>query len=238
VIPAADLDRSFSFLMPFMSLAGGASLREAPVILSESMIFPYLRGMVFCANLTNKGGWKAINEAYDNPPQSTEQILHPEKYIDQPDPPTAIDLGRLEPGEGWAEVGRNVVGEMQLAVLLRRHGGKPIAAGWDGDRFAVFDGKDGQLAVVWLTTWDTEDDARDFARQYTRFQTTKMGKDAVSPEEFPDAIRRPQEGVIYAVERRGKDVTVVEGFAAEATDRLLEAAFKAGKKELEPIKKK
>ncbi len=94
---------------------------------------------------------------------------------------------------------------MQLAVLLRRHGGKPIAAGWDGDRFAVFDTKDGKLAVVWLTTWDTEDDARDFARQYTRFQTTKMGKGVVSPDEFPDAIRRTHDAdVIYARRATGQ----------------------------------
>jgi hypothetical protein len=237
-LPAADLDRSFSLMMPFMSMAGGASLREAPVILSESLIFPYLRGLVFCATLTNKGGWKAINEAYENPPQSTEQILHPEKYLDQPDPPTMVDLGRLEPGEGWAEVGRNVIGEMQLAVLLRRYNGKNIAAGWDGDRYAVFDTKDGKLGVVWLTTWDTEDDARDFARQYTRFQTTKMGKGVDQPEAFPDAIHRPVEGAVYVVERRGKDVAVVEGFAPEATDRLVDAAFKAGKVEMEPIRKK
>ncbi len=236
--PAADLDRTFSLMMPFMSMAGGASLREAPVILSESLIFPYLRGMVFCAKLTNKGGWKSLNEAYENPPQSTEQILHPRKYRIEPDPPTQVDLGRLEPGEGWAEVGRNVIGEMQLGVLLRRYGGKPVAAGWDGDCYAVFDGKDGKLAVAWLTTWDTEDDARDFARQYARFQTTKMGEGVESPDAFPDAIRRPHEGILYAVERRGKDVVVVEGFATETTERLLEAAFKATKTELEPIKRK
>ncbi len=236
-MPAAGLDRTFSLLMPFMSMGSGKALREAPPILSESLIFPYLRGMVFCASLTNQGGWKALDDAYKNPPQSTEQIIHPEKYRDKPDPPTAIDLGRLEPGEGWAEVGRNVIGEMQLGVLLRRHGGKPAAAGWDGDRFAVFDRKDGSLGVVWLTTWDTEDDARDFARQYTRFQTTKMGEGVNSPEAFPDSIRRPHAGRVFAVERRGKDVAVVEGFATEATERLLESAFKAGKTELEPIKK-
>ena len=237
-LPAADLDRSFSLMMPFMSMAGGKALKEAPVILSESLIFPYFRGLVFCATLTNKGGWKGIDEAYKNPPQSTEQILHPEKYLDQPDPPTAIDLGRLEPGEGWAEVGRNVIGEMQIAILLRRHGGKPAAAGWDGDRFTVFEGKDGKLAVVWLTTWDTEEDARDFARQYTRFQTTKMGQGVESPDAFPDAIRRPHDGTVYAVERRVKDVAVVEGFATEATERLMEAAFKADKVESGPIRKK
>src|SRR6185312_5802699 len=116
-IPAADLDRVFRFLAPLMPLAGGSSLREAPVILSETMIFPYLRGLVFCARLTNDGGWKAIDDAYRHPPLSTEQILHPEKYRAEPDRPTVVDLGKLDAGPGWTELGRNVVGEMQLAVL-------------------------------------------------------------------------------------------------------------------------
>ena len=163
-------------MIPLMPMAGGASLREAPVILSETMIFPYLRGLVFCARLTNDGGWKALDEAYREPPLSTEQILHPEKYRAKPDPPTPIDLGTLEPGDGWTEVGRNVVGEMQLGVLLRRHGGKAAAAGWDGDRFAVFEGPGGRLGLVWLSTWDTEDDAQEFARGYARFQATKAGR--------------------------------------------------------------
>ncbi len=236
-MPAADLDRLFSLMMPFMSLGGGAALREAPPILSESLIFPYLRGMVFCATLANKGGWASVDAAYAHPPQSTEQIIHPEKYRDKPDPPTAVDLGRLEPGEGWSEAGRNVLGEMQLGVLLRRHGGKPIAAGWDGDRYAVFEGPDGRLGLAWLTTWDTEGDARDFARQYARYQTTKMGEGVASPDAFPDSIRRPHAGTVYAVERRGPDVAVVEGFASEATERLVEAAFRAKKTELEPVAK-
>ncbi|WP_435005994.1 hypothetical protein P12x_003694 [Tundrisphaera lichenicola] len=236
--PSADLDRIFSFLIPLMPFASGAALREAPPILSESLIFPYLRGMVFCARLTNDGGWKALDEAYEHPPQSTEQILHPEKYRAQPDPPTEVDLGKLDAGEGWTEVGRNVVGEMQIAVLFRRHGGKPVAAGWDGDCFAVFEGPEEKLGLVWLTTWDTEDDAREFARQYARFQTTKLGEGAKVPREFPDAIRRNRDESNFAVERRGQDVAVVEGFGAGTTDRLLDAAFRAKKTELEPIGKK
>jgi len=236
--PAADLDRIFSLLGPLMPMASGAGLREAPPILSESLLFPYLRGLVFCARLTNDSGWQGLDDAYRNPPQSTEQVLHPEKYRAQPDPPTTIDLGKLEPGEGFAEVGRNVVGEMQLAVLLKRHGGKPIAAGWDGDRFAVFEGPGDKLGLTWLTTWDTDDDARDFARQYARFQTTKLGEGVVSPEVFPDAIRRPRAGTVYAVERRGRDVAVVEGFASDPTERLIEAAFRAKKVEMAPIGKK
>lgn len=231
-IPSANLERVFSFLIPLMPMAGGKSLREAPVILSESMIFPYLRGMVFCARLTNDGGWDALNEAYRHPPLSTEQILHPEKYQAKPDPPTAVDLGTLDAGDGWKEAGRNVVGEMQLAVLLRRHGGRNAAAGWDGDRYAVFENAKGQLGLVWFSTWDSEDDAREFHRGYTQFQTTKLGEGVAQPDAFPDSIRRPHENRVYAVERRGSDVAVVEGFPAGQTNTLVEAAFRSIKREM------
>jgi hypothetical protein len=235
LLPAAQLDRTFSLLMPLMPMAGGASMRDAPPILSEGLLFPYLRGMIFCARLANKGGWKAVDDAYLALPQSTEQILHPEKYRDQPDPPTTIDLGKLEAGAGWTEVGRNVIGELQLSILLRKFGGKAIASGWDGDRFAVFEGPEGKLGVVWLTTWDSLDDASEFARQYTRFQTTKMGEGVGQPDAFPDATRRPRAGTIFAVERRGLDVAVVEGFNPDTTEKLVEAAFRAKKKEMPRI---
>jgi hypothetical protein len=232
-IPAASLDRVFTLMIPLMPMAGGASLREAPVILSETMIFPYLRGLVFCARLTNDGGWKALSDAYREPPLSTEQIIHPEKYRVKPDPPTRIDLGTLEPGDGWREVARNVVGEMQLAVLLRRHGGKNAAAGWDGDRFAVFEGPDGRLGLVWLTTWDTEDDAREFAQGYGRFQATKLESDPPAPEKVAE---RAGQNTVFALERRGVDVAVVEGFDPDTTSRLLEAAFRARKTEMTQVK--
>ena len=231
-MPAERLDKIFGLLIPLMPLAGGASLREAPVILSESMIFPYLRGLVFCARLTNDGGWSALDLAYNQPPLSTEQIIHPEKYRTRPDPPTAIDLGKLDPDCDWTELGRNVVGEMQLGVLLRQHGAKPAAAGWDGDRFAVFESANGKLALVWLSTWDSDDEAREFARAYTRFQTTKIPGDLPQPDAFPDANRRPQGGAVFAIERRRSDVAVVEGFDPETTERLVEAAFRAKKTEM------
>ena len=228
-VPASNLDRMFGLMMPFMSLAGGKSLREAPVILSESMILPYFRGLVFCARLTNDGGWDALNRAYKNPPLSTEQILHPEKYSSDPDAPTAIDLGKLDAGTEWKELGRNVVGEMQLGVLLRRHRGKSAAAGWDGDQFAVFDSPEGKLGLVWFTTWDSAKDSFEFLEAYIRFQTTKMGESIPDPEVFPDSIRRPHLGTIFAVERRGTDVVIVEGFSADLTDTLIDRAVGAFK---------
>ena len=60
-------------------------------------------------------------------------MIHPEKYLLKPDVPTDLDLGTVDAGSDWKEVTRNVVGEMQMAVLLKAHGGKEAAAGWDGD---------------------------------------------------------------------------------------------------------
>ncbi len=234
-IPADRLEWTFSLLAPFLPLMGGGkTLRHAPPIISESLTFPYFKGMVFCAKLTNKGGWEAIDEVYRNPPLSTEQVLHPEKYSAELDLPMSIQLGVLEPGQGWTEVGRNVLGEMQLGVMLKRHGGKAAAAGWDGDKYAVFEGPGKKLGLVWLSTWDSEDDAREFCKGYVSYQTTKVGRLGGHPNPIPDSLWRNLDDQLYVVKRTGRDVVVVEGFAPAQTPALVDAAFRATKTEMKP----
>lgn len=230
-VRSEDLDRTFSLMGPLMTLGTGKSMRDAPPILADSLIFPYIRGLVFCAKLVNDGGWPAIDLAYKNPPLSTEQVLHPEKYLLKPDVPTELDLGKIDAGSEWKEVTRNVVGEMQMAVLLKAHAGKDAASGWDGDQFAAFEGAEGRLALIWATTWDSEADAREFARSYLRFQTHKLGKAAKDPEALPDSTRRPSRETIFAVERRGLDVVIVEGFLPIMSEKLIESAFRVKKTE-------
>lgn len=232
MLPYQDLDRAFRFLGPLLPAFGGQSLRGAPPIIRESLLFPYLRGMVFVAAVANDGGWDALNRAYERPPLSTEQILHPEKYTGELDLPMAVDLGELDPGDGWEEVGRNVVGEMQLAILLARHDGRRAAAGWDGDRYAVFQGPEDRLGLVWFTTWDSENDAREFAESYVRFQTSKLGREATVLDEIPDRLRRDHEGASYFVARRGSDVVVVEGFPRRVGRSMVRGAFQSKKSEM------
>ena len=230
-VRSEDLDRTFSLMGPLMSMGTGKSMKDAPPILADSLIFPYIRGLIFCAKLVNDGGWPAIDLAYKNPPLSTEQVIHPEKYLLKPDVPMELDLGTIDAGSEWKEVTRNVVGEMQVAVLLKAHSGKEAAAGWDGDQFATLEGPQGKLGLIWVSTWDSEEDAREFARSYVRFQTHKLGKAAKDPEAFPDSTRRPSQGMSFAVERRGVDVTIVEGFSVDLSERLIEAGFRAKKTE-------
>ena len=235
-LPAERMEFTFNLLAPFMPVMGaGKTLRNAPPIISESMIFPYFKGMVFCAKLANEGGWAAIDEVYRNPPLSTEQILHPEKYRAKPDFPMTIDLGTLKPGDGWKEVGRNVLGEMQTAVMLRKHGGKTAAAGWDGDRYAVFEGPKNKLGLVWLSTWDSEDDAREFAHGYVAYQTAKVGNLGAPAQAHPRfGLAEPRRSTFTLSQRRGRDVAVIEGFSPAATAGLVDAAFQAKQTEMKP----
>jgi hypothetical protein len=232
--PAAGLERMLNFMGPLMvSTAGGKAMRNAPEVFGELMIFPYFRGMVFCARLTNDSGWEALDAAYKSPPLSTEQILHPEKYRARPDVPMAIDLGRLDVPEGWKEATRNVAGEFQIGILLQKYQGKAAAAGWDGDGFAAFEGPDDRLGLAWLSTWDTEDDAKEFARSYCRFQTRKLDEGTKEPDTVPEIFGRTHKttGAVYYIECRGMDVAVVEGLPREATLKLADRLFQCKKTE-------
>lgn len=223
-LPADMLDRAFSLMGPILTVGGGKAMKKAPPILAEGLIFPYIRGLIFTARLVNAKGWQGIDEAYQNPPVSTEQILHPEKYLDPvlQDLPLAIDLSGLETPEGFAKIGSNTFGEFQIEVLLRKHQGKTAAAGWDGDTFTVYETAGGVPALVWATTWDSEEDAREFAAAY------QAARDARPADSSPPEATR-------LLERRGVDVVIVEGFPKEAALRLLDQAFQAPKTEKTPF---
>src|SRR3990172_7807253 len=112
-------------------------------------------------------GW-GVDAAYSRPPDSTEQILPPEKYA-VGEGPVAIaspdELGRL--GAGWTETLADTLGELTISVWLEPAGGTEdaaaAAAGWGGDRVTMYEGPDGAWLIVWSTAWDTPADAAEFA---------------------------------------------------------------------------
>ena len=118
--------------------------------------------------------------------------------------------------------------------MLRKHGGKSAAAGWDGDRYAVFEGQSNRLGLVWVSTWDSEDDAREFAHGYVSYQTVKVGNLGSPSKPTPDVVWRNLNDRLYVVERRGRDVAVVEGFRPAATAALVEVALRAKQTEMKP----
>ncbi|MEX2315502.1 MAG: hypothetical protein WD628_07255, partial [Thermomicrobiales bacterium] len=131
-----------------------------------SLYFPYEDGNAFVQNFYQQGGFAAIDEIFADPPVSTEQILHPEKYRDQRDDPQPVDLPDLTGalGAGWAELDTDSLGEFDLSILLRENGAlndDEAAAGWGGGRYAYYESDAGALIAV-KTVWDSPADATEF----------------------------------------------------------------------------
>ncbi|RMF38710.1 MAG: hypothetical protein D6753_15390 [Planctomycetota bacterium] len=214
--PAA-LRASFSLMSWLVPLSAGKSYREAPPILRESLMFPYLEGMLFAVEIASRQGWQGLHRAFQHPPESTEQILHPEKYFrDQAyDPPRKIRVPDLPQAlaEKWEHVGGNCLGEFQMTVLFKPvFGGRQAAAGWDGDRYEIYENADDKLAMVWVTVWDSPADAQQFKRAYEAYREPRSHfEDIVFPA---DAEQK--------VEVDGDQVWVVTGFDAAETTRIIE----------------
>ena len=146
-----------------------AALEAIPEIVQAQILFPATQGTVFVQGLQLAGGWDAINAAFADPPISSEQILHPEKYtarevpieVRVPSDPAA----RM--GAGWTEVLRDTLGEHQLRIWLDAPGTQAAspaiaAAGWGGDRVILLESPTAAGAAL-ITAWDSEADAIEFA---------------------------------------------------------------------------
>ncbi len=147
-----------------------AILASTPPLLQQTLLFPYSAGLAWVMSLQASGGWAAVDAAYRRPPDSTEQVLHPEKYASHEAPiAVALPAGLAAAmGRGWTVALGDTLGEMQLRVWLRAVGklsdadAATAAAGWGGDRVELLQGPDGRWAVVLATAWDTAADAGEF----------------------------------------------------------------------------
>jgi hypothetical protein len=144
-------------------------LARTPAILLETSFFPYQAGATFVTGLLGQGGYDAVNAAFERLPESTEQILHPEKY-DAGESPIEVELPddlASRVGTGWSLDAQDTLGELQLRIWLREGGTRGDVArvameGWGGDRVGLLGGPDGSDAIVVATAWDSLDDVHEF----------------------------------------------------------------------------
>jgi hypothetical protein len=142
----------------------GNAMNQAPAVLRDALIAPYIHGPIFVQSLRDQG-WTRVDHAFTQLPLSTEQIIHPERYLagDWPQH-VKFEKSRRPLGKEWKPLRENTFGELGFRSFLRHHfpdrNLRDVAAGWDGDRFRVWCKDDGSTALVWYSVWDTEDDAQ------------------------------------------------------------------------------
>ena len=192
-------------------------LSATPKFLREALIFPYGYGASFLQAIWKQNpSWEAINKIYSDPPTSTEQIMHPEKYYGTPrDNPKPVDAAAkaAKLGPEWKTPYKSVFGEFMLGQLLELHmnsdRAKRAAAGWGGDEVLLLENGAGHNAVWIETEWDTAADAEKFFAamdDWFRLHFPKASRRAV-----PEGFSLIQNGEFSALFREGTGVRVILG---------------------------
>jgi hypothetical protein len=183
------------------ALDDAARLGDLPLVLRDMAYFPYLEGSHFVlavlgvaelreALLAGEGYGEQVEPLYARLPTASAQIIHPEQYLDAA-APVEVPLPDLIPtlGGGWTDLGRDVLGELDHRVLVQqflgRTAGAVAAAGWAGNRYAVF-ARGTDSAVVVRTRWTTALEAAEWLEAYARAVQVRHGEAAVASDPSGD----------------------------------------------------
>jgi len=146
----------------------------APMVIQESLLFPYLSGADFVQRFEEKRG--KVNPL-EHLPVSTEQILHTDAYFgNPPDEPSTVTLPAPR---GAQKLYENDLGEFGARLLLYQFLrdldlAARAASGWDGDRYVVLQGQGGR-GIVWASVWDSSLEAAQFSDALVRATRARTG---------------------------------------------------------------
>ena len=205
--------------------------------LSRLFYQPYSDGPVYINQLVQRGGWDAVNAAYDSPPNSTEQIIHPDPPMESLAPLSFEDISR----NGWQIVNQQGktsqrIGEAGIYTLFwyqaNRHDIPALerqistetdlpfdtynytsipSAEWGNDRLVAYQ-KGDEHGYVWKTVWDTPEDATEF---YEAYRLVLEVHNAIQRGEHTWVIENGSFADAFRVVQDGNTVTIVNAPTVE-----------------------
>jgi hypothetical protein len=213
--PMMDMKTLWSMNKSMADMVPGAKeqqekLDKLPPYLVGNLMMSYEDGSIFVQAIYDKGGWDAVTKLFQDPPTSTQQVLHPKKYFDRVEP-ADITMPSIAKALKAKAIDGSTFGEYNLRLILEAHGvkkkaAKKIAAGWHGDQFQVIELEGGKVGLAWLTTWETEDAAKAFEEAYR-----------------PGLEKRLGDGL--TLERRGTEVLQVDAEDATVREKIAKKAW-------------
>jgi len=216
-----------------VSSAGGPVIAKAPKFLRDLLLFPYVDGLGFVYQLRKRHPWSGISAVYRDPPRSTSQILHPEKYFDTRENPVPVvipDLSRLLPGSRF--VSDDDLGEFALGAVLALHlgevDGRRAAAGWRGDRYRIWEDDGGRFVIAYRVVTADPQTAAALATNLQASIATRH------PELAGKAVARGgglvtwvDGGRVFAVESYGTSIVLFEQVPAQVFDHARDTVWRA-----------
>ena len=161
--------------------AGSPILARAPLLLQQSLLFPYGAGLGFEQQLLQSGGVDvAFAGALDRPPASSHEILHAQDYVAKTPVPvlTMPDIhGLLD--KDWDPYDVGVMGELDVRIITELFGGQamagPLAVAWNGGIYYAAQNRNASPAMkltpasigtIYYSQWKNRDSARSFLKIY------------------------------------------------------------------------
>ncbi|MCS7072061.1 MAG: hypothetical protein NZM00_11185, partial [Anaerolinea sp.] len=152
---------------------------DIPEILATELLFPYDAGLNFVVTLFEAGGWDAVNAAYASPPTTSEQILHPSKYLSG-EGALPVTLPDYQPvlGPDWTPRWDTTLGQFYIREFLAAHlparQADAAAQGWGGDRFVLYS-REMDSAWALRLRWDTLAEQAEFAAALMAYMQARFG---------------------------------------------------------------
>ncbi|HZS35725.1 MAG TPA: hypothetical protein VFF06_02815 [Polyangia bacterium] len=202
---------------------------KAPAFLKETLIFPYLGGLTFIESLRRQSPWSRINDVFKDPPESTEQILHPEKYLSH-EKPIKVTAGPLPSLGARKELRRDVIGELEWKILFASQLDDTLseraAAGWGGDRLVAYADPahpDAPPAIVTRSVWDSETDAKEAESAATKL----IARLVPTPDKKAESnFTSDAAGDEWFVERHGDELIILFGVPASTHETVAAEVWK------------
>jgi hypothetical protein len=196
---------------------------DTPHVMRTSLVAPYLYGTIFVHSLRRRGGWEAVNRAWDDPPTTSEQILHVDKWAAH-EPPLKVDAPKFETlGAGWKAADEDSEGELGARTAFEEwmdpKAAAEASAGWGGDRDILVTNGD-RAAYAWRLRFDPAGKGKDDRAVHAYSAITHaldktLGAAKMNTVSFA-CRERPDRGPL-AMLRQGADIIFVAGPASTAS---------------------
>lgn len=161
-----------------------------PMALSVPLTFQYSAGTRFVAEAWRRGGWRAVDALYHDPPTSSQEIIDPSLYFDHRTPPLPVSVSGYQTIlPDWTKAENDTFGELLLKIILERNLPEnaptvKLSQNWAGDQMVILK-KDSRLTLIWLIAFRDPVSATAFANTYDSILTRRKGP----PEERAIDVR-------------------------------------------------
>jgi hypothetical protein len=211
-------------------------LARAPLLLSESLLFPYRDGLDFEQDVwMDQGQPAAFAGAMDRPPSSTWEIINPREYEKKHVPSVPL-LPNIHPlvDKLYTPYDIGQIGQLDLRIMAELFGGdkavRDLTPAWDGGLYWAGQRRSAKTAVertstesiglFYLSVWKNAASARTFARLYAEnlgHKYSGLKPDLVASDSAPavagsvEQVYSTSEGPVV-ITTRGRMVFVAESF--------------------------